>query len=130
MIHRFVFALSVLSGLFVAASSLSAHCGSCGVGDAPADAEHACAAECEGECCLETGHPLVGEVVDMIPDRRMLVVKHEKIEGVMNAMTMGFAVPKSFDLATLEKGDRITARMLRDGDGYLIKFIAVVEPEA
>ncbi|MEZ5277334.1 MAG: copper-binding protein [Opitutaceae bacterium] len=146
------FALALLAGSLFAVSQVSAHCGSCGVGDTASNEEHAdkecsascrmeccaksehadkeCSASCEMECCAESGHALVGEVTNVMPDKRMVVVKHEEIEGVMAAMTMGFSVPESFDLSTLKKGDQIHARMVRDENGFLIKFITVVPPKA
>lgn len=115
----------LVGGLSFAVSSTSAHCGSCGVGDstAKADDEHACAASCESDCCADSGHELHGQVVSIDAKKRMIVVKHEEIKDVMSAMTMGFAVPKEFDLASLQAGDRINARMVKDGNMMLLKFI-------
>ena len=121
--------LTAIGGLTFGVSSLSAHCGSCGVGDS-AEAEHSCPAYCEKDCCAESGHALVGEVVSVNTDKRMVVVKHEEIPGVMGAMTMGFSVPEKYDLSSLEKGDQITARMVHDDDQYLIKFIEVEDSAA
>ena len=121
--------LTAISGLTFGVSSLSAHCGTCGVGDA-AKADHSCSAVCEKDCCAESGHALVGQVVNVDSEKRMVVVKHQEIPGVMGAMTMGFAVPEKFDLSTLKKGDQITARMVQDDDQYLIKFIKVKDSAA
>lgn len=121
--------VSILGAFSFAASNALAHCGSCGVGGEE-KAEHSCAVSCESECCEESGNALTGEVVNIKADRHMVVVKHDEIEGVMAAMTMGFAVPEDFDLSTLKKGDHITARMVSDDNGYMIKFITVVDPKA
>ncbi|TVR48066.1 MAG: hypothetical protein EA425_14960 [Puniceicoccaceae bacterium] len=62
-------------------------------------------------------HLLKGQVVNMLPDRRMLVIHHEPIEGVMPEMTMGFRVPEDFDFASVRRGDRIQGQMLQDAAG-------------
>lgn len=123
--------VSALGAFAFAASNAQAHCGTCGVGDAAkADHAHDCPVSCEEDCCAESGNALTGEVVSVKPDSHMVVVKHDEIKGVMAAMTMGFAVPEDFDLSTLKKGDHITARMVSDDNGYMIKFITVVDPKA
>lgn len=116
---------ALIGGLSFAVSSASAHCGSCGVGDsaAAADHEHECGASCEEDCCADTGHALKGKVVSIDAKKRMIVVQHEAIKDVMGAMTMGFAVPEGFDLASLHAGDQINARMVQDGEKFLLKFI-------
>ncbi|RKX31367.1 MAG: hypothetical protein DRP71_13560 [Verrucomicrobia bacterium] len=128
-IRKSLLLLSAIGGLTFGVSGLSAHCGTCGVGDA-AEAEHSCPAYCEKECCAESGHALTGVVVSVNQDKRTVVVKHEDIPGVMGAMTMGFSVPEKFDLSSLEKGDQITARMMHSDDQFLIKFIEKTDPAA
>jgi len=127
-------ALVSIVGVSFAASNALAHCGSCGVGDSDAKqaahSEHNCPVSCEKDCCADSGHALTGKVVSIKADRHMVVVKHEEIDGVMAAMTMGFAVPEDYNLANLKKGDQINARMVSDDNGYMIKFITVVAPEA
>jgi Cu/Ag efflux protein CusF len=115
----------LVGGLSFAASSASAHCGSCGVGDSTAEAEHehSCPASCEQDCCADSGHELHGEIVSIDAKKRMIVVKHDEIENVMSAMTMGFSVPEKFDLASLHAGEHINARMVKDGNKLLLKFI-------
>jgi Cu/Ag efflux protein CusF len=121
--------LTAIGGLTFGVSSLTAHCGSCGVGDS-AKEEHSCPADCEKECCAESGHALVGEVVSIDMEKRMVMVKHEEIPGFMGAMTMGCSVPETYDLENLTTGCRITARVIRDNDQFLIKLIEVTEPSA
>jgi Cu/Ag efflux protein CusF len=122
--------VSLLGAFTFAASNAVAHCGSCGVGDEKADHAHSCPVSCEEDCCAESGNALTGEVVSVKADKHMVVVKHDEIEGVMKAMTMGFAVPENYDLSALKKGDHIKARMVSDDNGYMIKFITVVDPKA
>ena len=119
--------LTAIGGLTFGVSSLSAHCGTCGVGDS-AKAEHSCQAACEKECCAESGHALVGEVVSVDTEKRMVMVKHEEIPGMMGAMTMGCSVPEDYDLANLTTGCMITARLVQENDKFLIKLIEVTEP--
>ena len=119
--------LTAIGGLTFGVSSLSAHCGTCGVGDA-AEAEHSCPTACEKKCCAESGHALVGEVVSVDAEKRMVMVKHEEIPGVMGAMTMGCSVPESYDLANLTTGCHITARLVQENDQFLIKLIEVTDP--
>ncbi len=121
--------LTAIGGLTFGVSSLSAHCGTCGVGDS-AEAEHSCPAYCEKECCAESGHALVGKVVSIDTEKRMVVVKHDEIPGMMGAMTMGCSVPEEYDLANLTTGCMITARLIEDNDQFLIKLIEVTDPAA
>ena len=55
-----------------------------------------------------------------------LTVKNEKIEGWMEAMTMGYKVDKQEVLKQLKAGDRITATVY-DGD-YSLHDVKVVPP--
>ena len=126
-IKKSLLLLTAIGGLTLGISSLSAHCGTCGVGDA-AEAEHSCPAVCEKECCAESGHALTGEVVNIDSEKRMVMVKHEEIPGVMAAMTMAFAVPPKYDLSDLTTGCQITARLMHYNDQYLIKLIEVTDP--
>jgi len=126
-IPKTILFLTAIVGLTFGVSSLSAHCGSCGVGETT-EAKSSCPASCEKDCCIHTGHALTGVVVDVYPDRRVVMVKHEEIPGVMGPMTMGFEVPEGFDLSSLKKGDPITARMMHEDDRYLIKFIRKADP--
>ena len=67
-------------------------------------------------------------MVSVDAKKRMVVVKHEEIPGVMGAMTMGCSVPESYDLANLTTGCMITARLVQENDKFLIKLIEVTEP--
>lgn len=50
-IRSYLSILGILGGLAFAAAPLSAHCGTCGAGDAKH--EHACPADCQKECCKD-----------------------------------------------------------------------------
>jgi Cu/Ag efflux protein CusF len=50
-----------------------------------------------------------GVVVRLKPEDRVAVIKHEKIDGWMEAMTMEFPVPSPEEFAKLKEGMAITA---------------------
>jgi len=67
------------------------------------------------------------EKVDVAAKR--LTVTNEKIEGWMDAMTMGYAVDKADEVVKIVKpGDKITATVY-DGDSVLYN-VKVVPPDA
>ncbi len=57
----------------------------------------------------EKKFPMRGEVLRLKPEMRVAVVKHENIEGWMEAMTMDFPVPSAEEFAKLKEGMKITA---------------------
>jgi protein SCO1 len=61
-------------------------------------------------------HPLTGQVVSVDPARKVAVVHHEKIEGVMPEMTMEFAISGG-DAAVLKPGQRIRADVIPSDTG-------------
>lgn len=92
---------------------------------------------CQGKetcCCFEEttakpdapqGHPLKGVIVDILPARSALLVKHEEIPGYMKAMTMLLKV----DVATLQsaaKGQAITATLVKRADGFWLEDVKVI----
>ena len=54
-------------------------------------------------------YKLTGEVKRLEPDRLTAVIKHETIEGWMEAMTMEFPVRDKSEFAKLAEGQRLTA---------------------
>lgn len=86
----------------------------------------ACQAQCgQAACAPGACHKLVGEVVSVDAAKRTVVVKHEAIEGMMEAMTMGFMVPECCDISKLAAGDHITGMVSKCDKGYLLKCIEV-----
>jgi protein SCO1/2 len=59
----------------------------------------------------EKRYPLRGEIVSVDTARKILVVKHEAIEGYMPGMTMEFDVSAG-DIAVAKAGQRIRAEMI------------------
>ncbi|HET8547302.1 MAG TPA: copper-binding protein [Bryobacteraceae bacterium] len=71
---------------------------------------------------------LRGEVLRLEPERNIAVIKHEAIEGWMEAMTMEFPVRDKAEFAKLAKGRRIRATVnVRDFD-YWLSDIHMDEP--
>jgi protein SCO1 len=68
-------------------------------------------------------YALRGEIMSVDAARKVLVVKHEEIKGVMPAMTMEFAVSAG-DVAVAKPGQHIRAELLpvKDGDWRLQKI--------
>lgn len=61
-------------------------------------------------------YPLTGVVVSADPLRKILVVRHDEIRGLMPAMTMEFAVT-SGDVTLAKAGKRIHAELITDEKG-------------
>lgn len=64
----------------------------------------------------EKRYPLTGEVIRVDPERKVLVVMHDEIKGVMPAMTMEFGAAAG-DLAVLKTGQLIRATMVAPAEG-------------
>ncbi len=54
-------------------------------------------------------YALKGVVLQLKPENRLAVIKHEKIEGWMEPMTMEFPVPSAEEYARLKEGLTIRA---------------------
>jgi Cu/Ag efflux protein CusF len=100
----------------------------CEAGAAMAGCEKKDAAACPAggamaSCPAGEGPKLVGEVVSVDLPNRTVVVKHEAIEGMMAAMTMGFTVPECCDISALKAGDHVEGMVLKAEKGYVLKGI-------
>jgi protein SCO1 len=71
----------------------------------------------------EQRYPLTGEIISVDPMRKILVVRHDEIKGLMPAMTMEFAVSAG-DAVAAKPGARIRADLIasKTGDFRLEKF--------
>ncbi len=67
-------------------------------------------------------HPLKGIVVDVVPERHALLVKHEDIPGVMRAMTMLLKVGPA-PLREARKGQALTGQLTRRDDGWWLEDV-------
>ena len=71
----------------------------------------------------EVRYPLTGEIISVDAARRILVVRHDEVKGLMPAMTMEFAVSAA-DAAEAKPGQRIRAELVpsKTGDFRLEKI--------
>lgn len=102
---------------------------------APANCGCAC---CKGKdtCCCSPAdataqadaprHPLKGVVVDIVPDRHALLVKHEEIPGVMRAMTMLLKVGPA-PLREAIKGQALTGQLTRRDDVWWLEDVELAK---
>jgi protein SCO1/2 len=73
-------------------------------------------------------YKLHGEVLRLKPENRIAVVKHEKIEGWMEAMTMEFPVPSLAEFSTLKEGSKISATVNVNDDNFWLTGVVVEKP--
>ena len=67
-----------------------------------------------------------GEVVSLDPTSHTATVKHDKIEGWMEAMTMEYPIKDQQEFGKLKVGEKIQAKILVQGTDY---WIATVNEE-
>lgn len=72
--------------------------------------------------------PLRGEIVGLIPARRVLLVHHEEIPNYMPAMTMEFTIGDA-SFSAFKEGQKLAATMvdLKDGN-FLLEGIRLLDP--
>jgi Cu/Ag efflux protein CusF len=70
-------------------------------------------------------YALRGVVLRLDPAERTALLKHEKIEGWMEAMTMEFPVPDPVEFAKLKEGQTIRATVLVNDLHYWVADIRV-----
>ncbi len=90
----------------------------CGGAEQPASEESSRPAEV---------YDLRGEVVRLIPEDQIAVVKHEDVEGWMKAMTMEFPVKEKADFEKLKEGVVFDAKVHVQDLDYWLAGIKVVE---
>jgi protein SCO1/2 len=71
-------------------------------------------------------YPGVGVVEEVKPEFGQVVIAHQEIEGLMEAMTMNFAVPDAELLARLSPGQKIEFEVLFTGRSYDVVSAKVV----
>ena len=72
-------------------------------------------------------YQLRGEVVGLDPAAQLATVKHDKIEGWMEAMTMEYPIRDKQEFAKLKVGEKINAKILVQGTDYWISTV-IEEP--
>jgi Cu/Ag efflux protein CusF len=70
-------------------------------------------------------YQLRGEIVELDATAKIVTIKHEDIEGWMDAMTMKFPVKDDKEFALLETGARITATVYVQDIDYWIGNVKV-----
>lgn len=68
-----------------------------------------------------------GEVRRLVPEGKVLVIKHEEIPGYMDAMTMPFQVKDAAEMAGIGVGDKLLFRMTVTEDDGWIDQIRILE---
>ena len=61
-----------------------------------------------------------GEVIRLDPQEKLATIKHEKIEGYMEAMTMTFPVKDAQEFAGLQPGNCIEGAVFVQGDNFWV----------
>jgi len=64
-----------------------------------------------------------GEVVSLDPAGQLATVKHGKIEGWMEAMTMEYPIKDKQEFARLKVGEKIQAKISVQGTDYWISAV-------
>jgi len=70
--------------------------------------------------------PVHGKVEAVDEAGKKITLNHDKIEGLMDAMTMAYKVEKAEDVKKLKVGDQITATVTGD---YILHKVQVVAPK-
>ena len=73
----------------------------------------------------EKRYTLTGDVISLHADTQSVMIKGDKIEGWMDAMTMDYPVKEKSEFAKLKVGDRITATVFVGEAAYHIGEIKV-----
>ena len=73
----------------------------------------------------EKQYKLTGDVVGLNAGTQTVVIKGDKIEGWMEAMTMDYPVKDKSDFAKLKVGDRISATVFVGEAAYHVGNITV-----
>lgn len=115
--------ISLLLSLTTAAWASEKNCGC-----ACCKGKEVCCCHAE-EAKADVGHPLKGVVTKVLEERKLVMVKHEEIPGVMKAMTMAFSVPVDV-WAQLKPGVALTARMHKAEKGWKLTDVKVIEGAA
>jgi protein SCO1/2 len=78
----------------------------------------------------EKRYALRGTVVQLKPNEKIAKIKHEKIEGWMDAMTMDFPVPEAAEFQKLKEGEIIEATVVvQDLDYHMTAIREIAQPK-
>jgi protein SCO1/2 len=73
-------------------------------------------------------YKLHGEVLRLKPENRIAVIRHEKIEGWMEAMTMEFPVPSLAEYSKLKEGMVIRATVNVNDMYFWLTDVVIEKP--
>ena len=65
-------------------------------------------------------YQLTGQVIRLDAGNKTAVIKHQKIEGWMEAMTMEFPVKDQADFSKLREGEKISGTVFVQGTTYWV----------
>lgn len=72
-----------------------------------------------------TKHSLRGIVVSAVPDTKNIIVEHDKVADVMDAMRMAFAVPDDAERASMTPGSKIEAILVMENNTMWLEGVKV-----
>jgi Cu/Ag efflux protein CusF len=72
-------------------------------------------------------YPMTAEVMGLDASGKVATLKHEKIEGLMDAMTMGYPVKDLAEFGKLAVGEKITATVNVSPDDMWVSNIKKVQ---
>ena len=75
-------------------------------------------------------YPIAGVVRSADKDARQLTVAHDAIPGLMDGMTMSFAVKEAWAAQVAQPGDRLSATLVVDGARSWIQGVSLSKPAA
>ena len=75
-------------------------------------------------------YPMEGEIRALDPTTHNATIKHGKIAGFMDAMTMEYTVKPDSEFARLHVGDHIQATVVVEDPAYWVTDIKVIESGA
>jgi protein SCO1/2 len=70
------------------------------------------AAACGGSSTDRREYTLQGQVLEIQPEQKQAVIRHEEIKGFMSAMTMPYPVQDMKELSGIKPGDLINAKLI------------------
>jgi protein SCO1/2 len=84
------------------------------------------AAACGGGTQDRRQYTLQGQVLEIQPEQKQAVIRHEEIKGFMSAMTMPYAVQDMKELSGIKAGDLINAKLIVVPNGAFLEQIKKV----
>lgn len=76
----------------------------------------------------ERRYDLMGTVVSVEPQHKLVTIKHEDIPGYMNAMTMPFSLKDEWVYKVIAAGDQIQAQLVVQGDRSWLEQVSISRP--